>query len=49
MKQSNCPSQDLQMCKEMVSRAHIEDITLENRNASSEAGMKEEGGRVDFE
>lgn len=37
------------MCKGMESTAQVEDVTLERRNTSSEAGMKEEEDRVRFE
>lgn len=46
MKESNCPFQDLTTCKGVESTARIEEVTL---NASSGAGVKEKGGRVDFE
>lgn len=37
------------MCRGMGSTAQGEDVTLERRNTSSEAGVKDEEGRVGFE
>lgn len=37
-----------EMCKGMESTAHGEDVTLQRRNPSSEAGVREEEDRVGF-